>query len=75
MKIVDHTFSTLDVLSAAVEDIGVENILGCVKVGGEWVLTIKSKSDAELLQNMGLVIARKPCDVSSHEELPYSECI
>lgn len=63
VKIVDHTFSALDVLGAAVEDIGVENILGCVKVGGEWVLTIKSKSDAELLQNTGLVIAGKPCDV------------
>ncbi|KAJ8023404.1 hypothetical protein HOLleu_35844 [Holothuria leucospilota] len=63
VKLIDQTFSARDVLTAVAEDIGKENILGCVKVGLEWVLTVSSKSDAELLQSAGLVVGGKPCDV------------
>ena len=63
VKLTDQTFSARDVLTAVAEDIGKENILGCVKVRLEWVLTVSTKSDAELLQSAGLVVAGKPCDV------------
>lgn len=52
-----------DVIKAVKGAIGRSNILGCVKVVGQWVITFSNDGDAELLQGTGLLIKEDVCEV------------
>lgn len=63
VKLVDANFKSTDILKSLANDIGKKNILGCVKTQGQWILTVKNKEDAELIQETGLKIGNEVCDI------------
>ncbi|KAJ8028518.1 hypothetical protein HOLleu_30777 [Holothuria leucospilota] len=63
VRIIDDGYSSKELLDALVLDIGVESIVGCVKVGGQWVVNVKECRDADLLMETGLVIGGRPFSV------------
>lgn len=56
VRITDNKFEARDVLRALSDDIGKENILGCVNSNGQWIVTLKETTDVELLQEAGVLI-------------------
>ncbi|KAJ8018745.1 hypothetical protein HOLleu_43089 [Holothuria leucospilota] len=60
VRVFDDGFTSKELLEAVVEDIDVDGIVGCVKVGGQWVITLKDRQDADLLMETGLQIAGRP---------------
>lgn len=59
----DRNYDADDVIKAVEGEIGRSNILGCVKVVGQWVITLSNDGDAELLQGTGLLIKEDVCEV------------
>lgn len=64
VRVVDNTYNPIDVINAVSMDIGNENVRGCVKCNGQWIITMKTKEDAELLQETGLKIGKDSCTVT-----------
>ena len=64
VRIMDNTYNPKDVLRAIASDIGKENIIGCVKTSGQWIITLKNLEDADLLQETGLNIKDDTCTVT-----------
>ena len=56
VKLVDNTYNANDVLKPISADIGKENIMGCVKSQGQWIVTLKRKEDVQLLQQTGIKV-------------------
>lgn len=56
VKFVDNNYDASVVLKAIATDIGKENIMGCVKTQGLWIVTLRKKQDVELLQETGLKV-------------------
>ncbi|PIK47346.1 putative zinc finger CCHC domain-containing protein 10-like [Apostichopus japonicus] len=57
VKFVDNNYDASVVLKAIATDIGKENIMGCVKTQGLWIVTLRKKEDVELLQAKSLPYA------------------
>lgn len=64
VRVVDNAYNPIDVISAVTMDIGKENVRGCVKTNGQWIITLKSTEDADLLQETGLRIGNDSCTVT-----------
>lgn len=59
----DNAFEVKDVIEAVMNDMGKDSLVGCVKMTGYWVITMKERKDSELLQETGLVINNEACNV------------
>ncbi len=53
---IDNYYDRIDVITSLKEEIGSCNILGVVKVNGEWRVTLKEESDIDKLVNSGVGI-------------------
>lgn len=60
VRIMEEGFTAKELLDALVLDIGADNIVGCVKVSGQWIVTLKESRDAELLMETGVEISGQP---------------
>ena len=63
VRIIDRSFNGTDIINAIAGDIGKDNILGCVKMAGQWIVTLSNRDDCELLQETGINISDELCDV------------
>jgi len=64
VRVMDNHYEAMDVLKPVAEEIGKENIFGCVRMQGQWVITLKNKADVELIQATGLMIRNNLCPVT-----------
>ena len=51
-----NTYEVKDIVKAIIGDIGNGKILSCVKSSGNWIITLRSKIDADTLIETGLII-------------------
>ena len=64
VKLVDNNYEAIDILKAISADIGDENIIGCVKTQGFWIITLKNKDDVQLMQETGVKIKEEYCTIT-----------
>ena len=64
IRVEDNGFEVRDLVKAISDDIGGNEILSCVKTSGYWIVTVKSKEDADVLLETGLLIKDIPCQVT-----------
>ena len=57
VKFLDNGYNAIDILKAMASEIGKDNITGCVKSNGQWIVTLVNKEDVDLLQGTGLKVA------------------
>ena len=59
VKVIDNDYDVNEVIESVAGDIGPENIIGCVKSQGEWLITLSRKADCILLQQTGIILETK----------------
>ena len=64
VRLIDNNYEATDVLKPIADDIGKENILGCVKTQGQWIITLKNREDMQLLQRTGIKIKGQCCPIT-----------
>ena len=64
VRFVDNGYDDGIVVNTISDEVGLENIWGCVKSAGQWIVTLKNSEDAQLLQEIGIKVGNDMCLVS-----------
>ena len=64
VKLIDNDYDVNDIIQSVAGDIGPESIIGCVKSQGEWLITVNSEADCNLLQQTGIILGNKFCEIT-----------
>ena len=64
VRFVDNGYEYGAVVEIISEEVGLHNIMGCVKSAGQWIVTMKNSDDAQLLQEIGIKVGNDICLVS-----------